>query len=155
MTTDLRPIFERLAGEFLQAHPAIPHQWARTPDSSTLVVPPRSPTGFEVFATVCAASITVGISPGGFHDDYEYLAPQIPPEDFALSAFEGLTQFLRDDVRVREFRANNRPYAWQLELLGKDGWIRGESHSKFLASWFGKKTDHVLANDWLSAQTAA
>ncbi len=98
MLSILDQAFERLAADFLAAHPALSHEWRTVkrlgaPERLDLIC--AIGTSNEVFATLNGYQITVGIT-NSTHEDFEDFGRRMTDAVVAGEAFQRFVQILEE-----------------------------------------------------------
>jgi hypothetical protein len=135
------------AKRLLAENPQVPHAWTIAPGESscTLVIPKTDENGFDI--TFAAELEEFDLTCGGFwaSDARE----EGSTEDFAGHCVGLLYDLLTPLMRVREQRADGKPYKWTLECRRGDTWESRGSHSRLLFKYWGKRSERIFQNETL------
>jgi len=144
MQGDLRAELRRQAEAILVHYPGLAHRWEEIPGGIRLAFPTTSANGFEV--AVEAQKRGLLVSGHGFHTHFEW---QPTAAEAVADALGLVRDLLSPATRVRELRAADRPYRWELQVRDGIGWRTREMTVLTFWNYFGRRSERIYQNETL------
>ncbi|HKG95027.1 MAG TPA: hypothetical protein VKA84_24130 [Gemmatimonadaceae bacterium] len=148
MEGNLRHELESQGRALLAAHPGLAHRWDEIPDGVRLVVPATGADAFEV-AVQAHEHGGLQVSGVGFHTHFDW---QTTAAEAVRDALGLVRDLLGPGMRVRELRAGDRPYRWELQAFDGQGWRTEEVTAQLVWNYFGQRSERIYRNVALPAR---
>ena len=148
MQGDLPKELEQQAAAMLGAHRDLVHTWEKASTGVRLNFPARSEEGFAV--AIEAEPRALRVHGHGFHTHFDWQATAADAVRHALALVRDL---LSPSMRVRELRAGDRPYRWELQAYEGGTWVRKEVTIHLFWNYFAPRTVRVFQNRMLPSRS--
>lgn len=135
--------FVRQAKTALSTISGIQHEWSIDQDEDHCILnfPKKNENGFDITLEVSSREITISAEAAHMHLELSNNA-----EETSVNALAILRDMLSEDMRIKEYISNGKPYRWDIQVIQNGKWITEESNGLLFWNYFGKKEIRYLSN---------